>query len=79
MERFVYPNRARAEVALEQMKQLIDLYGVASRADMKDIYGMIPAPIDQKFGWNDLSNATIGPGEIGDEIILTLPRAVRID
>lgn len=79
MERYVFPNEARAEVALKQMKQLIEWYGVASRADMMDIHGTLPRPEDQKFGWNDLTNASIGPDEIGDGFILALPRAVRLE
>jgi hypothetical protein len=79
MERYVFPNKGRAEAALAQMKQLINWYGVATRADMKDIHGTLPKPEDQRFGWIDLSDATIGPGEIGDEIVLSLPRALRIE
>lgn len=79
MERYVFPNKGRAEAALAQMKQLINWYGVATRADMNDIHGTLPKPEDQRFGWIDLGDATIGPGEIGGEIVLSLPRALRIE
>ena len=79
MERYVFPNKARAEVALAQMKQLIEWYGVASRADMKDIHGTLPSEADQHFGWNDLSNATIESDVIEHQYVLALPRAVRLD
>lgn len=79
MERYVFSNKARAEVALAQMKQLIEWYGVASRADMKDIYGMLPTPEDQNFGWNDLDNAIIESDVFEGQFVLALPRAVRLD
>lgn len=79
MERFVFTNKARAEVALEQMNQLIDLYGVASRADMLHIYGITPKPEDQKFGWTDLSNAYIESDLRTLEFVLGLPRALRLE
>ena len=79
MERYVFSNRARAEVALAQMKQLIEWYGVASRADMKDIHGTLPTSDDQRFGWNDLSNAIIESDIFEGQFVLALPRAVRLD
>ena len=79
MERFIFPNHRKAKAALEVMKHLIDWYGVASRADMIDIHGTLPKPEDQKFGWVDLSNASIGPGAIGNEAVLELPRALRLE
>lgn len=77
MERFVFTNKARAEVTLKHMNDLIDLYGVASRADMLDLYGLMPGSRDSKFGWTDLSDATIGYE--GDEVILCLPKALRLE
>lgn len=79
MERFVFSNKARAEVALTQMKQLIEWYGVASRADMKDIHGTLPTPEDKRFGWNDLSNAIIESDVIEQQFVLALPKAVRLE
>lgn len=77
--RFVFPNEGRAQAALDQMNRLIEWYGVASRADMMDIHGTTPRPEDQKFGWNDLSNATISPDDLEGAVILTLPRALRLE
>lgn len=79
MERFVFNNKARAEVALEQMNQLIDLYGVASRADMMNIHGTTPSPEDQKFGWTDLSDAYIEVDIRALEVVLVLPKALRLE
>lgn len=80
MERYVFSNKARAETALAQMNQLIKWYGVASRADMKDIYGITPKEEDQKFGRNDLSNATIESDDAFDyQFVLALPKAVRLE
>ena len=79
MERYVFSNKTRAEVALTQLNQLIEWYGVASRADMKDIYGITPNERDQIFGWNDLSNAAIEFDVTIDQFVLVLPRAVRLD
>lgn len=79
MERYVFSNVARAEVALKQMNQLIEWYGVASRADMKDIYGITPTEEDQHFGWTDLSKATIEDDPANCEAVLALPHAIRLD
>lgn len=77
--RFVFPNEGRAQAALDQMSRLIEWYGVASRADMMDIHGTTPKLEDQKFGWNDLSNATIENDPANCEAVLVLPRALRLE
>lgn len=79
MERFVFPDEGRAKAALDQMNKLIEWYGVASRADMMDIHGTTPSPEDQKFGWNDLSNAYIESDVRALEFVLVLPRALRLE
>lgn len=79
MERFVFPCREKAEIAREQMNQLIDLYGTASRADMLIICGKTPEPEDNKFGWVNLDNAVFEIDHVNFEYTLCLPKAMPFE
>ena len=79
MERYVFSNEARAEVALKQMNQIIELYGVATRADMKNIYGIASTEEDKHFGWTDLSKAIFEVEHVNFEVVLALPHALRLE
>jgi len=79
MERYIFSNEARAQVCLDQLNELIEIYGVATRADLKSIYGLIPNELDKKYGWIDLSGASIAAGPLENEVTLELPRSFRIE
>lgn len=54
-----FENRSDAEKMLDQLRELINKYGAVSVADVFDLIGMRSNVIDLKFGWTDLSNASV--------------------
>lgn len=78
MERFVFSNEARALAMLDHLKDAIRTYGVVTRCDVKQLYGITPNRIDEDWGWSDLDNASIGSGELEGEVVLCLPKPFRI-
>lgn len=68
-----------AMAALNGIKQIIDIYGIATVADLKDL---LAYPIITKenthTGWANVDSATISFNKEGSEYILRLPRPMEV-
>lgn len=73
----VLDSRGEAEEVLSQLVDLTLDYGHASVSDFYYMNGISSTPIDQKWGWKDLSNAKVE--RVRDGYIIKLPRAVLIN
>ncbi len=65
-------NRGDAEEVLGQLVDFTIDYGQATVADLYDLVGITSTFADNKYGWKDLSNASIG--RVRNGYILNLPR-----
>lgn len=68
----LFGNRGEAQVVLEQMTLVLDKYDRVSVADVFDASGMTPNHIDYKWGWTNLSEASVRRVDGG--FIIDLPR-----
>ena len=78
-EDIVFSNRGDAEMVKQQMRDVINRYGVVTIADMYDMAdpNLTPPYTSHKYGWMDVSSAEAV--RVRDGYILKLPRAVPID
>lgn len=67
----VLASREDATNVLGQLLEIIDVYEVASRADLYELIGVDSSHIDQKWGWTDLHNVQIK--QVRDGFLLDLP------
>lgn len=77
----IFRNKIRAAWVLQQMKDLIKVYGVATVRDLKQLYGETWTVKDNLSGWISLDSACVG--EISydlhpTEYVLSLPRAIPL-
>lgn len=70
-------TRAEAEDALFSCGELIDKYGVASVADFYDLVGITAKYTDDKYGWEDIRQATISRTREG--YLIKMPKAKLLD
>lgn len=70
-------TRGEADNVLFQLGELIDMYDVASVADLYDLVGITASYTDQKYGWTDIRNASIIRTREG--YLLKLPKAKLLD
>ena len=56
---FIFKDRGEAEEVLSQMNSYIARYGSVSVLEFYDLIDQRSNPQDNKFGWRDLSNATV--------------------
>lgn len=73
----VLESRAEAEAVLNSMVDLIDTYDVVSVADLYDLVGVSGNFTDNRYGWTNLSSASVERLRSGG-YILRLPRATTI-
>lgn len=73
----VLDSRSEAEEVLDQLSNIIDMYGVASVADLYDLVGVSDNYTDQKYGWTNIRNAEAI--RVRDGYLLKLPKALPID
>ena len=78
-EDIVFSNRGDAEMVKQQMRDVINRYGVVTIADMYDMAdpNLTPPYTSHKYGWMDVSSAEAV--RVRDGYILKLPRAVPVD
>lgn len=69
-------SRGDAELVLEQMRDIVEKYGVATVADMYDLVGQAGSYTDRKYGWTDLRPARIERSR--DGFIVVCPRPVAL-
>jgi len=73
----ILDTRGEADEVLDQLIAIIDEYEVASVADLYDLVGVARNFTDQKYGWDNLSSASIDRVR-GGGYVLRLPRAKPI-
>ena len=74
----VFEDRRDAEVALDKMLELIDMYGQATVDDLYDAAGIEPVWTEEasSYGWKDLKEARVT--RIRGGYILDLPKCIRL-
>jgi hypothetical protein len=70
-------TRGEAEEVLDQLIELIELYDQATIADLYSLVGQSGEFTDNKWGWYDLSNASVR--HVRGGYMLVLPRTQAID
>ena len=76
-EDILYEHRADAEDVLEHLVELTMMYGMASVADFYELSGIETNYIDNQFGWDELSDASVR--RVRDGYILDLPTPIKLD
>lgn len=76
-DEILLPTRGEAEEVLSHLVDLIIDYGQASVSDLYDLVGITGNFTDNKYGWSDLSSASVTRAREG--YILNLPRTRLID
>ena len=73
----ILSDKGEAEAVLDVLIESVDYYGQASRGDMLDSCGMRTEHTDYKWGWKDLSTASVV--RVRDGYLLKMPREVPLD
>lgn len=75
----IFGNRGDAELVLEQLEEVIQVYGIAKVADLYDFAGISTHGnfTGNNYGWTDLHTAKVQA--VRDGYIIKLPRALPID
>jgi hypothetical protein len=73
----ILKSRGEAEEVLSQLVDMVEDYGVASIADLYGMVGVSTSFTDNKYGWDNLSSASIS--RVRDGYMLDLPKAIPID
>lgn len=72
-----FETRADGELVLDQLEEIINVYGVASVSDLYDLAGITaPSHTAQNYGWDNIKNAK--PLRVRDGYVLQLPKAMPI-
>lgn len=71
-DEIIFNNRVEAEATLDLLFERIEEYGDATVADLYDLVGITEDYTDKRYGWTDLSNASVSRTKGG--YILDLPR-----
>jgi len=73
----LFETRSEAQEVLTSLADIIDEYGSASVADLCDLCGVTESWADHKYGWTNVSKATIESVR-GGYFIINLPKARQI-
>lgn len=73
----ILDSRGEAEEVLSHLVDLVDDYGMASVADLYDLVGITSNFTDNKYGWTNLSSASVS--RVRDGYLIDLPRAMPLD
>lgn len=68
---YILKFRAEAENVLAAMGDIIDQYEIVSVADLNELIGVPATPVDNKWGWTNLSNVQIR--EIREGFVIDFP------
>ena len=74
---FVFENKGDAEMVLDQMLELIDLYGQVTVNDFFDLIGKTGDFTDDRWGWRNLANASTK--RVSGGYIIILPRVQALN
>lgn len=72
----ILANREEAEEVIERLTDIIDKYQVASVSDLMHLIGHPSSPVDNKWGWVDLTNTEIR--QVKEGYLIDLPHAEEI-
>lgn len=70
-EDYILSRRDEAQLVLERLRDIVDKYQVASVLDLKELLGIESNPVDNKWGWPFLTDASVVA--VRDGFILDLP------
>lgn len=73
----ILESRAEAEDVLSALVDLTIDYGSASIADLYELVGVIGNFTDNKYGWTDLSRASVK--RVREGYLVVLPKAILLD
>lgn len=73
----ILETRGEAEEVLSHLVDLTEDYGMASVADLYDLVGITSNFTDNKYGWDNLSSASVS--RVRDGYLIALPRVIVID
>lgn len=73
----IIDNKGEAEEVLDNLDALIDRYQMASVADLYDLVGITGEYTDNRYGWTNLSHASVERAR-GGGYIIKLPRPYPI-
>lgn len=76
MNDLIIGTREEADMVLERLTDILDMYQVATLADLYDLVGLSRTPIDNVWGWVNLSGARVVQMRQG--YLLDLPPLVEI-
>lgn len=73
----VLSTRGDAEAILDRLDELIEMYKMASVADLYELAGLPDKFTDHDYGWTSLRNARVE--HVRDGYLLKLPRPIPLD
>lgn len=74
----IIETRGEADLVLDQLEEIISVYGTASIVDLYDLVGITGRSYtDRDYGWSDIRNAKVV--RVRDGYVLQLPKAVPIN
>jgi hypothetical protein len=73
----ILETRNEAEDVINRLDELIDVYGMASVADLYDLVGISGQYTDNKYGWTSVASAT--HTRVRDGYLLKMPRAIPLN
>jgi hypothetical protein len=74
----IIETRGEAEDVLGRLVDLVDAYGVATVADLYQLVGMTGSGFtDAKYGWDNLSSASVS--RVRNGYLIVLPRAMPVE
>lgn len=77
MEELIVSNYDEVERVLEQLRYILDTYGLVRVADLYDLLGIEAHYEDTKHGWFDLP--CIPVKEVKDGYLIKMPKVTKID
>lgn len=76
-DEIILESRGEAEEVLSHLVDLTEDYGQATIADLYSLVGMTSAFTDDKYGWTNLSTATVS--RVREGYLINLPKAILVD
>lgn len=73
----ILESRGEAEEVLSHLVDLTVDYGMASVADLYDLVGITSNFTDNKYGWDNLSDASVS--RVRDGYVVNLPKAIVLE
>lgn len=73
----ILDSRGEAEEVLSRLVDLVEEYGMVSVADLYELVGVTSSFTDNKYGWTNLSSASVE--RVRDGYLIRLPRTTLLD